>query len=209
MYLVARSSLYVSLVIGSLPTLLQFVHTILCMAPASYANTYKGENMFVIVEGPDGAGKSTLIESARQKHRYFVRVQSSGPPPSIIAGNRWLRWLGPFPKELNLVSDRIPVISERISGPILRDIDLFEQCDIDYGLAKVDVIVYCRPPNEVLLRNAAEGVHLAGVSSRQAELVSAYDRLMERPAYVLPVVRFEFTLTSARERGDYMLPRAH
>lgn len=165
--------------------------------------------MFVIVEGPDGAGKSTLIESARQKDRYFVRVQSSGPPPSIIAVNRWLRWLGQFPKELNLVCDRIPVISERIYGPILRDIDLFEQYDIDYGLEKVDVIVYCRPPNEVLLRNAAKGVHLAGVSSRQAELISAYDRLMERLAYVLPVVRYDFTRTSAKELWDSIFPRAN
>jgi hypothetical protein len=157
--------------------------------------------MLIVVEGPDGAGKSTLIESARQKKEYFVRWQSSGPPPDLKTVIQVLFWLSSFPKDVHVVCDRIPCISDRVYGPILRGIDLFEKMPLDFGLGKLDTLVYCRPPTETLLKNATEGTHLEGVRERQEQIVQGYDALINKLAEKLSarVIEYDFTKESPVE----------
>lgn len=157
--------------------------------------------MFVICEGTDGAGKSTLIESARQKDKYFVRFQSSGPPPTLKTVTGVLYWLRTFPKDVHIVCDRIPNISDRVYGPILRKTDLFKDLPLNFGLGNADVIVYCRPPIEVMMANAQTGTHLAGVAEKQKALIQGYDELFMRIEKELPakVLRYDFTRETAEE----------
>jgi thymidylate kinase len=157
--------------------------------------------MFVICEGPDGTGKSTLIESARQKDKYFVRFQSSGPPPTLETVTAVLFWLRQFPKAIHVVCDRLPCISDRVYGPILRKVDLFKGLPLNFGLGAADVIIYCRPPIEVMMRNAQTGTHLAGVAEKQKALIQGYDELFMRIEKELPakVIRYDFTKESAEE----------
>lgn len=151
--------------------------------------------MMIVVEGPDGAGKSTLIEAARQKRQYFVRFQSSGPPPDKKAVIQTLFWLQSFPGNIPLVCDRIPCISDRVYGPILRNTDLFVGMPLDFGLAKCSTLIYCRPPTSVLLKNALEGVHLEGVRERQEHIVQAYDQLINKLSEKLNarVIQYDYT----------------
>lgn len=138
--------------------------------------------MLIVVEGMDGGGKSTLIESLRQKDFYFVRVQTSGPPPDqskpFLLANA-LRYMTRN-LELHVICDRVPFISDRVYGPTLRNIDLFDEMPIMTGLELVDQIIYCRPPREIIRANVERDQHLAGVRERIDELINRYDVLMEQ-----------------------------
>lgn len=149
----------------------------------------------IVVEGPDGAGKTTLIEAARQLRNYFVMVRSSRNPPDKKTMIQFQFWLTSLPKDITLVCDRIIAISDRVYGPILRNQDLFDGLPLDFGLTHVTTLIYCRPPTSVLLKNAVEGVHLEGVRERQEHIVQAYDALMNRLSEKLNarVIEYDFT----------------
>lgn len=134
----------------------------------------------VVVEGSDGAGKTTLIERARegQRERYFLTVRASRYPPDVKTAFQYLNWVK-HQRDLDLVLDRIHFISDRVYGPILRNADIFKDLPIDFGLQDVGAIVYCRPPLELIAENVRKNLQLTGVPENIERIVNAYDTLME------------------------------
>lgn len=133
----------------------------------------------VVVEGCDGAGKTTLIEQARegQRERYFLTVRASRYPPNLKTAFQYLQWIK-HQRDFDLLLDRIHFISDRVYGPILRNEDLFKEMPLDFGLQEVSVIVYCRPPLETILSNVALTNQMVGVSDHTEALYKKYDELM-------------------------------
>jgi hypothetical protein len=133
----------------------------------------------VVVEGSDGAGKTTLIERARegQRERYFLTVRASRYPPDVKTALQYLNWIK-HQRDLDLILDRIHFISDRVYGPVLRNEDLFQNFPLDFGLQDAAVIVYCRPPLELIQENVAKNHQMKGVIENIDDLVARYDHLM-------------------------------
>jgi hypothetical protein len=158
--------------------------------------------MIFIIEGPDGAGKTTLIKAIREQaklasiHCHFL--SSSGPPRSSTHIQKELEWLNHMPKTMNLFCDRHRAISEPIYGSILRGQNLV---DPSYSLtrrASADVFIYCRPPVDTIKTNLANNPQLQGVPDRIDDIVKAYDALFDiiENQDFFPVMRYDYTIVS-------------
>lgn len=89
------------------------------------------KNILIVVKGPDGSGKTTLIEQIMQEIpglEYQKPVPSKGP--SGISLEETLNWMATrFVQVIhgsNQIFDRIDLISELIYGPICRGKSRFE-----------------------------------------------------------------------------------
>ena len=156
----------------------------------------------VVVEGPDGAGKSTLIYRLKQESkRHFVVLHRANPPENVsqIVGATDILSAASF-SDVNVVCDRHPFISEPIYGLTLRGKNLLEGL---YGHSMlratladtVDRVIYCRPPIEVIVENAKNQHQLSGVHERILTLIEAYDEMMGsiRNELGIPVLRYDWT----------------
>lgn len=181
--------------------------------------------MLCIVEGPDGAGKTTLIEAIRQRvKRYFWILRSSHPPTHLRQIWTFLRTFEGRPDHaMGLLFDRHPLVSEPIYGPILRGLDLLEMTgkperlvsEFNAHCRRVDhspFIIYCRPPIERIAANVARNAseQLEGVVERIRPITDAYDQLMPLIADQIPMIHFDYTVMPIDElmtRLETYLPR--
>lgn len=143
----------------------------------------------VIVEGPDGSGKTSLIRRLRQDSKnYFWIASSSGRPKSLVQLQDALHWIAQSTYlGTPIVCDRFPLISESVYGPVLRDSCLLDQMGHRDRVAasdllrQIDRIVYCRPPISTIRQNITTGAlpQLQGVVENLDALVACYDELMD------------------------------
>lgn len=152
--------------------------------------------MLIIIEGPDGSGKSTLIEQLRKNsERYFLIVRSAGYPRDDETAYRYVLAMSRLKGLMNpshVVCDRYIPISESIYRPICRG-DEFRSTSSDF--THVDAVVYCRPAVDQIWRNMQVNPQMTGVSENWRKIVSAYDDLMKRLDEFLttPIIRYDYT----------------
>jgi len=117
----------------------------------------------LIVEGPDGAGKTTLALRLSEDLQWPVATRVVGADTQIVGGRTELKsWV-----EENLaqgfqqtIFDRHRLISEPIYGPLFRgelqdgfDDDLWFAGAWNLLLAIRPVVVFCLPPLDQVMRN--------------------------------------------------------
>ena len=136
--------------------------------------------MIVILEGPDGSGKTTLADNIRNSAETYVHlIRSNSKPPRAADIFLYTQWLDRFPKGMGLIVDRHPLISEYVYGPILRD-----KCLHNFSLETIrnfledQLIVYCRPSFRAVIDNVLKGEHRIGVDKQAGELIQKYDEVM-------------------------------
>lgn len=143
----------------------------------------------LVVEGPDGSGKSTFIqEVTRQLRESFIAYElpprhctsTGGPVPDLAT---WIeddrkRWSWHRPSVA--VWDRHPLISEPIYGPLIRgSIQLgFDNAQVYAGwwrdfIQSGAVFVFCLPPLEKVLENLERTEHMAGITTTVTEAIYA------------------------------------
>jgi hypothetical protein len=76
--------------------------------------------MIVILEGPDGAGKTTLAEQLAKK--YGLVYKHEGPPPPKVNVLEYYGQLLDEARGKNVVFDRL-ALGERVYGPVYRNLD--------------------------------------------------------------------------------------
>lgn len=137
--------------------------------------------MMIVVEGPDNAGKSTLINKLSGELGRSVMVMP-GEGPEKYAGEinnrirnyqRWLRYPGV------VIFDRHPCISQPIYG-LFRQNTQVEQELIDEFYAAQPFILYCRPAYGVTLeghvaKDHDTAEHLAAVDANKEKITELYD----------------------------------
>lgn len=145
----------------------------------------------IILEGPDGAGKTTLKERLLEDLdlRELPRACTSDNGPIDFLAS-WVQSNLGAKHQPNKIIDRHPLISEPIYGPLLRGgfVDtkfentqwLWEQMSEIYAH---HLIVYCLPPLAVCLENIERGhegttEHLQGVLVRGRAIWSQYHTRM-------------------------------
>lgn len=141
-----------------------------------------------IVEGPDGAGKTTLIRRMQEELKFEVRPRActsdNGVDPRTL--REWVEHDLSRPVHDRGFYDRHPLISEPIYGPIIRGhmADGFSDWvwmarTLATFNAREPVIVFCLPPKELVLENVrdtheATTDHLTGVLAHTEAIYEMY-----------------------------------
>lgn len=155
----------------------------------------------IIVEGPDGGGKTRLIEALMYRYPRLIRGSKAstslrGPVKNLAA---WVK------KEFTvmdgvgdpMVYDRHPVISEPIYGPIARG-----QAQPGFSpspwLSSVRLnmyartfVIWCIPPLEQCRKAVADDRDMPGVSENIDALHAAY--VHEAKVWGGPSIRYDLT----------------
>ena len=151
----------------------------------------------IIVDGPDGSGKTTLIKELGIPVAPRFADSLTGPKPKLghLVRNDMNQWSRSKCK----VYDRHPFISDYVYGPIMRD-------GVDKTLLTLDreyyryfleksLVIMCRPPLPIAMSNLHEGDQLPGLKQQYEQIYRAYQNmeilLLEAGAEVVP---YDFTI---------------
>lgn len=150
--------------------------------------------MVLIIEGPDGSGKTTLAEQLSRQTGWPIEHRSKPETPEEKE-----RMMGEYiqlvKSSRNVILDRC-WYSEMVYGPVMRDqayIDYPQMYELERQLAKHGaVIIYCTGPKAALwMRATRRGEDYITSRENFNAICDTYDKLMECPHYV-PVVRYEY-----------------
>lgn len=155
----------------------------------------------ILLEGPDGGGKTTLLGQLQLLYRLPQRPRFSdanGPYPDLY--NRIYDDL----HEINLphtecqVYDRHPLVSDYVYGPALRGSLLPEftwpsASTMRTAVAERCLVVWCMPHKDIVVRSLLdridEGNHRQ-VHTRVDEIYDSY--LMQRVFWPGPAITYEY-----------------
>lgn len=144
----------------------------------------------IIVEGPDGAGKSTLIE------RLYSGLAEYGVHPGVHSGtpNRDRMWETTTQRTYDAIgrdlNPAVPVLmwdrlfySELVYAPIMGRPNAFGTTSnyvhrlIAYTGSPV---IFCRPPLEVIIENVAKTKQHSWVAGNEEAIWKRYNQIIER-----------------------------
>lgn len=139
--------------------------------------------MFVIVEGPDNSGKSTLCDLISKETGVPV-THSGGPPKNDQEMNDRIKRLLDHPRPA--LFDRFPVISDRVYGYAMNRGTPVTDEHVRQLKIRAPTIIYCRPSISELLkfeRDQSSKVykspeHIRGVESHIFALIGRYDEVI-------------------------------
>lgn len=139
--------------------------------------------MLIVIEGADGSGKTTLANRIRKElEDYSIFIRSNGPPHTL----QQLVDMVTFQQELidrlprlPFITDRNPVISEYVYGPILRG-KCMHALNIEQmaRLFRDKLLIHCRPSYSALTSGVRKEEQLEGVIPNHRHIVQAYDAVM-------------------------------
>lgn len=138
----------------------------------------------IVVEGPDGAGKSTLVRKLMTEFNLPMHERASegvAGPVSDLFGWAHRDVVSMADQEIS-VYDRHPLISEYVYGPICRStLPPGFTTSTAHALVRMmamhALVVLCRPPSERLKASVAPERDMPGVTEHIERIASAYDAL--------------------------------
>lgn len=135
----------------------------------------------IVVEGPDGAGKTTLIK--RLCTEFPLTVAPRVVDKDTQAMVDLVKWVEEDNTKLNqgVIYDRHRLISEFVYGPIMRihtdpgfDSLPWLTANLEAFYAKKPTIIYCMPPILQVIGNLAEDDDNITVRQRIVQIYQAY-----------------------------------
>lgn len=144
--------------------------------------------MTVIVEGPDGGGKTSLIGMMAEVLDFEVmpKAAHSDHGPDVMTLRDWVDADLSGPVHNGKFYDRYPLISEPIYGPLIRGRMAEGFSDTSWMASRLNIlrardpfIIFCMPPKQAVLDNIALGhgndtPHLRGVHQQGEAIYEAY-----------------------------------
>lgn len=150
--------------------------------------------MIIIVEGPDGAGKTMLAQQLSRQTGYSIE-HFSKPETDEQKALMMGEYLQIAKNGRNIILDRC-WYSEMVYGKVMRDqayIDYPQMYELERALAKNGaIVIYCTGPKAALwMRCTKRGEDYVTSRDDFNAICAEYDALMGVPHYV-PVVRYEY-----------------
>lgn len=112
------------------------------------------KTMIIILEGPDGAGKTTLAKQLAEA--FQLRIHHEGPPPKNVSVLQHYGRILDAARGQNVVFDRL-YVGERVYGPIVRGEDRLggdgykRMRQLSWAVGALEIL--CLPSFEVCLTN--------------------------------------------------------
>lgn len=138
----------------------------------------------IVVEGPDGAGKSTMCWRLCEAFNLPLHERAShgraGPVDNLFD---WAYAdVTTMADQPIAVYDRHPLLSEYVYGPIVKSRLSDGFCsttahNLIRMMARSVIVVLCRPPNERLAASVSDDRDMPGVSTNIERIGAAYDAL--------------------------------
>lgn len=149
--------------------------------------------MLIIIEGPDGSGKTTLANYLSESMGFPI-VHRSTPKTQEEKDTMMKSYEDDIASGKNIIWDRC-FYSEMVYGPIKRDqsyIDLMGMLSLEIKLQSVGaMIVYCTDDTLKLWeRCKARGETYVKDIDELAAIVDGYDKLMLHTKHLIPMVRY-------------------
>jgi len=161
----------------------------------------------IVLEGPDGGGKSTLLEKLRQVFPGHEFLHSGGPVRSSM--DLIARMSASHPRQ---VRDRHFCISEPIYGPLFGRPNFITNEVLRHFIKQNPLVILCFAPNDEMPPQEGEHdtpEHVAGITKHRQAILDSYRQLATRGGlpYQLITYRwinFEFVRDYAlRHEGRY------
>lgn len=159
--------------------------------------------MIYIIEGPDGAGKTTLVEQIKKSHMN-AKVLHFGAPQTPEEADNYYKV---YAEAINAKRDDEVLIFDRswysdiVYGPVMRNRQEMTQEHADMLSAMVvarggGIIIYCTAPIKVLWARCQRRGETYLQNQVQLQAISVgYSKVMAENVRFLPVVRYD---TAAR-----------
>lgn len=142
----------------------------------------------IVLEGCDGAGKSTLGEQLAKAYQLPLVHQKGGPNRTQEELFADMRERNERQKTELVIYDRIPIISENVYGKILRGHSRMENPEglvmFNQWIETKPLLIYCRPPvsrlvnSELIKKEHDSAEHIDQLKTRIVQVSACYDDLM-------------------------------
>lgn len=142
--------------------------------------------MKFVLEGPDNAGKTTLLQNVLKRASTIYTFHPGGPPVDVEDEIKCLnKQVEMFYQPGHAIIDRVTCISQQVYAPD-PEMDVSRRSRCKAMLLAPDLcVIYCRPPNETLMdtanftwRDGETEEHRQKIITRQHEFVGQYDDVM-------------------------------
>ena len=137
----------------------------------------------VIIEGPDGAGKTTLINHILRSYpelRMAPRACTSMGGP--LTGHDLAYWLRYYGTEFGAIYDRHPSISgpvyDAVFGRTIDDVTADMVRGALHYITENARVIYCRPPRREIVKSVNESAQMGGVDREIHRIIDTYDAIM-------------------------------
>lgn len=150
--------------------------------------------MIIIIEGPDGSGKTSLAEKISKQTRYPIihRTQPKSEEEKKLMMGEYLQLIR---SNKNCILDRC-WYSEMAYGPVMRDASVLsypQMYELEELLAKTGaILIYATGPKAALWQRCQRrGEEYITSRDNFNAICENFDAIMNVPHYI-PVVRYEY-----------------
>lgn len=151
--------------------------------------------MIIIIEGPDGAGKTTLANQLSRQTKYDI-VHRSQPKTDDEKKHMMSEYVAAIKSSKNTILDRC-WYSEMVYGPIMRDASVIsypEMYKLEKLLAKAGaIVIYATAPKAALWQRCQKrGEDYITSHATFCQICDAYEQLMTDVPHYIPVLKYEY-----------------
>ena len=152
--------------------------------------------MIIILEGPDGSGKTTLAKYFSDKLGYEIKHRSN-PKTQKEKDEMMQSYKDDIMNEENIIWDR-GFHSELVYGPIKRDktyISIDQMLELEKDLSiKGTMVIYCTDEIQTLWKRCTSRgeAYIKNIDELQV-IKDGYDQLMYNSKHLVPIFTYKLT----------------